>query len=131
MGPIIILDKSAIQGLSYKEILFLYKHYYINITPILVMEILADLKKVAASPMLSEGQVARLARKLLGGDAGINMNYRTLCRGSLLGHDVPMRGACLISGGTSSPLQGWATRDHHRHNRGTNGHHAVARGTIY
>ena len=45
MGPIIILDKSALQSLSYDEIYTLNRHYFLNITPVLIIEILADLKK--------------------------------------------------------------------------------------
>ena len=98
MGPVIILDKSAIQGLSGDETLFLFKHYYLNITPILLIEILADLKKVVTSPSLSEEQVVRVSRKLLGNDSNINLGYHKLCKGSLLGYDIPMRGELAVGG---------------------------------
>lgn len=99
MGPIVILDKSALQGLSGEEIDFLQKHYYVNVVPILIMEILADLKKIERSQLLSAGEVVRLARKLREGDSGINADYRTLCAGSLLGNLVPMQGSCVVGGG--------------------------------
>jgi len=50
MGPIILLDKSTVQCLSQEEIYFLFKHYYIAIAPILIIEILADLKKNIREP---------------------------------------------------------------------------------
>ncbi len=45
MGPIIILDKSSLQALSKKELVLLNKLYFVNIPPVLTIEILADLKK--------------------------------------------------------------------------------------
>ena len=45
MGPIVILDKSTFQSLSYREHIFLDKYFYENNTPILCMELLGDLSK--------------------------------------------------------------------------------------
>ena len=41
----IVLDKSTFQGLNYKDIIELHRYYTVNITPLLVSEILGDLSK--------------------------------------------------------------------------------------
>lgn len=41
----IVLDKSSFQGLNYKDIIELHRYYIVNITPLLVSEILGDLSK--------------------------------------------------------------------------------------
>lgn len=101
MGPRIILDKSALQALSQSEIGFLVKHYFIVVTPVLIMEILADLKKGTNEIKLSRNEVMQLSKKLLPGDSCINTHYKDLCVGSLLGHNIPMSGQARVSGGIS------------------------------
>jgi len=45
VGPTTILDKSAFQGLSKRELRW-FQHYFLeNVTPVLVQEIVADLSK--------------------------------------------------------------------------------------
>ena len=41
----IILDKSTFQGLNYADIIELHRYYRVNITPLIVSEILGDLSK--------------------------------------------------------------------------------------
>ena len=62
MGPSIILDKSTLQSLSPDELFILNKFYFIHITPVLLIEILGDLKKPTKDG-LSEDRVAILASK--------------------------------------------------------------------
>jgi len=64
MGPVIILDKSAVQGLSAEEELMLSKHYSVVVPPILPVEILADLKKPANESSLSQRDVQIVAANL-------------------------------------------------------------------
>lgn len=45
MGPSIIADKSTIQSLSTDELIIFNKYYMPNIVPVLLLEILANLKK--------------------------------------------------------------------------------------
>ena len=99
MGPTIILDKSTLQALSQQEIYFLFKHYYVVVTPILIMEILADLKKSKDENQLSKDEVQRLSKKLLSMDSVINNDYKKLCVVSLLGENIPMTGQAIVSGG--------------------------------
>ncbi len=96
MGPAIILDKSALQGLSQREVGLLVKHYYVNVTPILVIEILGDLHKDPAERGLSVAQVRQLARKLSPVDSKVNASYRSVVSAELLGCDVRMRGVPVI-----------------------------------
>lgn len=99
MGPTIILDKSAIQALSQREIHFLVKHFFVVVTPLLIMEILADLKKGNDEGRLSKDEVIQLSKKLLPDDSRVNTNYNVLCYGSLRGQDIPMMGQAIVSGG--------------------------------
>lgn len=99
MGPRIILDKSAIQALSKIEIDFLFKHYYVVVTPILIFEILGDLKKGKKDQQLSKDDVIQLAKKLQPLDSAINANRKDLCIGSLLGYKVSMTGQAVVPGG--------------------------------
>lgn len=99
MGPIILLDKSTLQCLSQEEIHFLFKHYYIAIAPILIIEILADLKKNTRDNTLSQKEVTILSKKLLSRDSQINAHYMSLCIRSLLDIDVPMTAQIVLVGG--------------------------------
>jgi hypothetical protein len=57
-GPILILDKSALQSLSKREMWRLRKHFSLNVPPILIAEILGDLAKSDAA---QREQVIQLA----------------------------------------------------------------------
>jgi hypothetical protein len=96
MGPILILDKSALQRLSRTEVWRLRKHFSLNIPPILIAEILGDLAK--AKPE-DRDQVIYLARKLPAIDQYENEHYVKLCLGSLTGMHFEMRGVPILSGG--------------------------------
>lgn len=45
MGPVIILDKSAFQALSQRELQTLNQYFMHNVTPVLVTEVLGNLTK--------------------------------------------------------------------------------------
>src|SRR5713226_6519989 len=75
----IILDKSAFQSLSPEEIRLLFNRYAVVVTPVLLIEVLADIKK-------SKEEVQNLAKKLLSENSVINAHYRALCKASLLLH---------------------------------------------
>lgn len=98
MGPTIILDKSALQALSLHEIGALHRYYIQNIAPVLVIEILGDLKK-DPSGGLSKDKVAELAQKAFPAISNVNVHYRYLLQGSLMGHAVPMDGRIQLPGG--------------------------------
>ena len=99
MGPGIILDKSSLQSLSINELILLHKYYFIVLCPILIIEILGDLKKYTNKPHFSETQVSQLSKKLLQTDSVINEYYRKLIEMSLLGYHVEMSQRPIVGGG--------------------------------
>lgn len=97
MGPLIILDKSALQCFSRDEMWMLTKHYLLIVVPILLVEILADLKKEAREGRMPEDDVVWLSGKLLGSDSKLNVPYQVACIESMLGNDPPT-GYVLMAG---------------------------------
>ena len=99
MGPFILLDKSAFQSLSLDEIYTLSKHYFIVIPSILIMEIIADLRKDKKG-YLSADDVRHLANKLMPMDSQMSTDYQAICVSSLIGQEIPMNGnQVVIDGG--------------------------------
>jgi hypothetical protein len=98
MGPTIILDKSSLQALSFDEIVILNNLYFVNITPVLVMEILGDLKKKSPDGM-SKQQVRGLAKKLPPTDSAVIANYVSVLSNDLLGFHEVMDGRPFLDGG--------------------------------
>ncbi len=99
MGPILLLDKSSLQKLSKDEIWKLFKHYTLVISPILILEILADLSKKGLDADRATKFVSSLADKLCPGDCNISSNFRNMAVGSLMGYSVPMTGQIVLDGG--------------------------------
>ncbi|MFZ2149449.1 MAG: hypothetical protein WAV28_19735, partial [Sedimentisphaerales bacterium] len=77
MGPIVILDKSTFQSLSKQEHFYLDIYFLENLTPILGMEILADLRKETPGSKTAEEKVTELAEKFSGSGPATNVDYRT------------------------------------------------------
>jgi hypothetical protein len=66
MGPILTFDKSFLQMLSSEEVDELDLQFKLFVTPVLVSEILADLKHPSPQPgRLPEQMVRALARKMV------------------------------------------------------------------
>jgi len=99
VGPMVLLDKSAMQSFSQKESRFLSKHFSVVIPPILITEVLADLSKVKSRKLPPAIEVMLLSRKLPPMDSYINSHYRQICIGALLGKDLPMDGRPVVGGG--------------------------------
>src|SRR5882724_9787894 len=99
MGPVILLDKSALQCLSSEEVLFLYKHYYIHIPPILILETLGDLSKYGEDKARAQATVRTLADRLSPIDSKVSANYRGLVIASLLGGEIPITWQIPVVGG--------------------------------
>ncbi len=97
MGPLIVLDKSALQSFSRDEMSMLTKHYLLVVVPILLIEILADLRKDPREGRMPEDDVVWLSGKLLGSDSKLNVPYQAACIESLLGND-PSPGHVLMGG---------------------------------
>ncbi len=89
----IIIDKSTFQMLSYNELLYVSNYYKHNITPVLTMEVLGDLKKeVKEGNPPPEERVKDFARKLFPVYTIVNTHYRNLIYGDLLGNRPSLDG---------------------------------------
>lgn len=89
MGPCLLMDKSAIQALPKRLLPALSRHYYLNIPPILVTEILGDLTKASQG---GPTWMRMLAERLHRVQHYVNLDHRELRLESLLGHHVTMDG---------------------------------------
>jgi hypothetical protein len=97
MGPSIICDKSSLQALSKDELSVLRTYYSLNLPPIILMEILGDLKK-HSDIEASRKEVEMLANKILPACSTINADFRLMIRGELAGHKVEMSGMPVLRG---------------------------------
>src|SRR5262245_46669114 len=103
MGPILFCDKSTVQGLSGAELNMLRRKYSMVVPPVLLMEILADLRK-ADDIETGQAEVQRLATKLVPACAFVNVGFRDLVLGEIHGHKVPGDGRPILRGGKSVKL---------------------------
>ncbi len=101
MGPILIFDKSTLEGLNVDQAVWLDTFYYPNITPLFFMETLADLEKEVAAGRRPEQVVGNLAEKTPIQSGGPNVHHTPLYIESLLGRKIPMDNRVLLAGGTS------------------------------
>lgn len=83
----IVLDKSVIQSLSYDEGVCLSIYYYQCLTPVLFLEILADLAKFEDTEK-AENEVGKISSKLSGTSAVVNDDALFLIKMNLLGYEV-------------------------------------------
>jgi len=88
-----------LQALSKKELVLLNKLYFVNIPPVLTIEILADLKKENKDGDLNEEQVKILANKLIQKDNAVNVHYLNPLFSSLMGIDYLNERRPLVGGG--------------------------------
>ena len=100
---VLLLDKSALQGLSLAETKVLYPRamLYQNIPPILLHEIRGDLAKVHAKGRDVATVVTGLASKVNGVGAAINVDHREICTANLLGQGVDMDSTAIMPFGAS------------------------------
>ena len=99
MGPTIILDKSAYQSLSREDTYELDRYFYVVVPPVLVLEILADLKNPKLEPDRAQASVQQLARKIQPVAGYVNADYRALCTANLLGRRLKMDRRPMVAGG--------------------------------
>lgn len=105
-GPSLIFDKSALQGLSADESMWLENFFITNITPLFFVETLADLEKEVRGGRTPEDIVGNIAHKTP--DMGcVNVHHRSLIMGELMGHSkVEMSGRPILSGSKTVVLEG-------------------------
>lgn len=93
MNITITIDKSTFQSLNFSELMRLSSYYKHNVAPVLVMEILGDLKKETQEGKTpSDVRVKDFATKLFPMYSVVNAYYRTLVKGELLGDPVELDG---------------------------------------
>jgi hypothetical protein len=95
MGPTIIFDKSAFQGLTVDESVWLDALYQCNITPLFYVETLADLT-LQGRDRAPEAIVAGLARKTPDMSSTVNGHHSMLFRINLAGRHLPMDGRPVV-----------------------------------
>lgn len=77
------------------------KHYTVNVVPVLLMEILGDLKKYREDTARSESKVRALAQKLSPVDSAVNVHWSLLTVYSLLGGRILQDGRPAVAGAQS------------------------------
>jgi hypothetical protein len=109
VGPSLIFDKSAFQGLSLDQSVWLDALYLPNITPLFFVETLADLSLTNARA--PEDIVRDLARKTPDMSAAVNGHHRALAIASLHNNDITMDGRPVVLSATPAQSQrghvGW------------------------
>lgn len=86
MSVPIVLDKSTFQGLNYRDIIELHRYYRVNITPLLVSEILGDLSKEEKTGRKTpKEEVINLSKKLFPYNSYVNMPCKSIIEYSFLG----------------------------------------------
>lgn len=94
----LIFDKSTFQSLSLDEMFFLRTYYFPTITHILIVEILADLKKGGTNAITYE-RVSDFSNKILQLNPTYSAPYYDLLEMNLLGYKVEMLGRPNVAGG--------------------------------
>jgi len=94
----LLFDKSTFQSLNQDEIFFLRTYYFPVISHILIIEILADLKK-SGNKTTDTDRVKELSNKLLQLNPIYSGSYYQLMEMSLMGYPVEMRGRPNVPGG--------------------------------
>ena len=113
----IIIDKSTFQSLNYQEMFRLTYYYKHNITPVLVMEIIGDLKKdVKEGQTPSDQRVKDFATKLFPTNTIINQFYSLPLKAELSGSGpLEMDGRPLVGIGKAVQAEdgskGWIVEE--------------------
>jgi hypothetical protein len=105
IGPILIFDKSTLQGLNPDESVWLDAFFYPNITPLFFVETLADLEKEVSQGRTPEEIVGNLAEKTPTGGQP-NVHHLTLSVNELFGRTVGMEHVPVVSGGVPVETEG-------------------------
>src|SRR5690242_15036925 len=83
-GPSLIFDKSSLESLNLDEAALLDNFYRSNITPLFLVECLADLEKSMASPKCTaEHLVGSLAIRAPDVNSAANVHHITMLKGEL------------------------------------------------
>src|SRR6266568_6714366 len=102
-GPILIFDKSALQGFSVDESMMLDTFFLTNITPVFFIEALADLQKPDKKGRTPEQAVMKDLAAKTPDQLNPNVFHRTLLEQDLLGNPIAMTGQIPLAGGVAKP----------------------------
>ena len=105
-GPILIFDKSALQGLSVDESCWLGQFYSSNITPLFYVETLADLEKEVRRGRTPEQVVGDIARKTFVLAANANTHHGPMLLADLMGQTIDMSRFGPVLGSGKSVVTG-------------------------
>lgn len=94
MGPNTFTDKSTLQSLTHEEALWLNLYFRLNLTPILLVETLADLAQERLNA--PDGMVRSLARKSTIRRGWLTAHHETIGQGELLGSDLTLDGRPIV-----------------------------------
>lgn len=100
MGPHLLLDKSSLQSLSHDELDIMRRYFFLVVPPILLVEILGDLKKDTRKK--GHPSVAGLARRIAPGNTLPILNgFQELIKAEIGGVEIKMDFRPIILGGKS------------------------------
>jgi hypothetical protein len=107
LGPILIFDKSTLQGLNVDEAVWLDNFFMTNITPLFFIETLADLEKEVRAGKTPEQVIGEIAYKTPDMSPRSNVHHMALVWGELLGKGkIEMRGFPILGRGQLVMLEG-------------------------
>lgn len=92
MGPIILFDKSFLQGLSVDESVWFDHFFYPVVSPVFFVETLADLYKSPREGRTAEEEVGLIAIKTPQLSGAPCLFHEALCHANLEGYPIPMTG---------------------------------------
>lgn len=101
MGPLLIFDKSFLQMLNPEEVFELRLHFKFVGTPLLIREIIADLKRELSPDRIPREVVKTLALKMETAHGVQPANFRKVALANLCAHEVSMIGQVPVD--TSQP----------------------------
>ena len=106
-GPILIFDKSTLQGLNPDQANWMDNFFMSNITPLFYIETLADLEKEVKAGKTPEQVVGEIAYKTPDMQAYPNLYHLTLIWGELMGKgEIVMKGFPVVGGGKAVTYEG-------------------------
>ena len=98
MGPTVLFDKSAIQGLGQLALAEVGRYFFTVVPHVLLMETLADLSLIPDDLKAAQTEVTKIANKVFPIDSIANEHYHTMCVQNLLGDQIPMTRIPTVSG---------------------------------
>lgn len=108
MGPSLVFDKSFLQSLSVDEAVMLDQMFTCVVTPVFMVETLADLAKEAGTDRPAAKTVAGLAERTPVAHGYMNTFHQHVAESDLLGDRAPMDCRPVVAGGIPVRIEGKA-----------------------